>query len=440
MHVFRWERALDSIAEVLSHQLSGDLSALKSNVAAQLERTFGANADYRELVIHYVLDRARDIARERTRREERAATQEMVNRVETYDIAPQDAIEEEPTESEACRARRTKLEQTQIAIEALGATRRLRLNAVKRAWDEAVSSRSEQFAREIRKHAKMKNYYDYSTDDNPMHDRIGWLVVRVDSLEWNTRNSDGIPDARELNRILGQSAVSFIHLACDHHTHRDRWVKRDGMPATRLRNIEVDGLARDCEECTARQRAAEEREELERERIERAFNCTDPIVVQSPDREDNNALFYTRDRGETFQAVTDEQLAVLREFDWVNLVSAWSGVYALEPLRVSSAYMRLAFSQWKLVQQRARDLTVEWTSELLAAEIAMPDGTRTTYGEATVEQHRKRYGMLIKLSTANAHAAAIHQRAMNELNDAGVETLNQLTQTHAASLEIEDVA
>lgn len=80
----------------------------------------------------------------------------------------------------------------------------------------------------------------------------------------------------------------------------------------------------------------------------------------------------------------------------------------------------------KLVAGFADKLRMEWTAELLSSPIAMPDGTRTTWGAATVEQHRARAAMFEANATANAQGAARHLLAVHELEAAGVDCLNDL--------------
>lgn len=87
------------------------------------------------------------------------------------------------------------------------------------------------------------------------------------------------------------------------------------------------------------------------------------------------------------------------------------------------------------INQSLRDyaarLRVEWTAELLGSTIAMPDGTLTTWGAATLDQHQERVAMFEANAVANAEGAARHLRAVADLNEAGVGSLNELAQVAA---------
>jgi hypothetical protein len=75
-----------------------------------------------------------------------------------------------------------------------------------------------------------------------------------------------------------------------------------------------------------------------------------------------------------------------------------------------------------------KELFVEWTEELLSAEIAMPDGSRTTWGLATVEQHQLRHDMLARNAMANAVNAARHAQAIETLTASGALNLATLVE------------
>jgi len=71
-------------------------------------------------------------------------------------------------------------------------------------------------------------------------------------------------------------------------------------------------------------------------------------------------------------------------------------------------------------------LRMEWTAELLNSTIALPDGTRTTWGAATVEQLKARAAMLVAHAAGTAESAARVLCAVDELEAAGVDCLNDL--------------
>lgn len=71
------------------------------------------------------------------------------------------------------------------------------------------------------------------------------------------------------------------------------------------------------------------------------------------------------------------------------------------------------------------ELFTEWTEQLLGSEIAMPDGTRTTWGKATVSQHRLRHDMLVKNVTANMENAVRHSQAIELIESSGAMNLEE---------------
>ncbi len=72
-------------------------------------------------------------------------------------------------------------------------------------------------------------------------------------------------------------------------------------------------------------------------------------------------------------------------------------------------------------------LRVEWTTELLASELALGDGTRTTWGEATVDQLSARAEMFARNAMAGIEGAALCRRALKDLAESGAACLNDLT-------------
>lgn len=80
----------------------------------------------------------------------------------------------------------------------------------------------------------------------------------------------------------------------------------------------------------------------------------------------------------------------------------------------------------RIIDDFKREVFVEWTAELLASDFAMPDGTRVTWGEATIEQHEERAAMFQRNAVANAEGAARHVQAVEQLKDSGALTLSDL--------------
>lgn len=81
------------------------------------------------------------------------------------------------------------------------------------------------------------------------------------------------------------------------------------------------------------------------------------------------------------------------------------------------------------VSSMVHELKIEWTAELLDTVVALGDGTKVAWGEATYAQHDQRASMLERNGAVNLEAAARHRRAMEELEAAGAETLRQMTGT-----------
>ena len=88
---------------------------------------------------------------------------------------------------------------------------------------------------------------------------------------------------------------------------------------------------------------------------------------------------------------------------------------------------RLLEYQRHMVEEIKKEAIIEWTDKLLSQPIRMPDGTRTTWGEATVEQHRQRLEMFEKNAIANTEGAVRHALALEKLHVAGVTCLNEIT-------------
>lgn len=78
------------------------------------------------------------------------------------------------------------------------------------------------------------------------------------------------------------------------------------------------------------------------------------------------------------------------------------------------------------------DLSMAWTPALLAERIAMPDGEQTTWGAATVAQHRRRAEMFEAQAEAGIDGAARHRLAMAELEATGSDNLNALVSVMGA--------
>lgn len=91
--------------------------------------------------------------------------------------------------------------------------------------------------------------------------------------------------------------------------------------------------------------------------------------------------------------------------------------------RTAGDYLK---QMWGVVDEFVSDLRAEWTRDLLDTPFHLVDGTAVTWGEATVEQHQARADMFVEHAQANVEGAARHQKAIADMNAAGVPTLNAL--------------
>lgn len=60
---------------------------------------------------------------------------------------------------------------------------------------------------------------------------------------------------------------------------------------------------------------------------------------------------------------------------------------------------------------------IETTDELLRTSFALGDGTTTTWGEATIAQHRQRVELLTGNVLGNMHTIALHESAISMIED-----------------------
>ena len=80
----------------------------------------------------------------------------------------------------------------------------------------------------------------------------------------------------------------------------------------------------------------------------------------------------------------------------------------------------------EMIEKRAESLGVRWTAALLTSTVAMPDGTRVPWGEATIAQHEARIDMLAKHAASELETATRHKAAVEAIRAAGVSCLNEL--------------
>jgi hypothetical protein len=80
----------------------------------------------------------------------------------------------------------------------------------------------------------------------------------------------------------------------------------------------------------------------------------------------------------------------------------------------------------ELVKHVADETRLTTTRELLATVFAIGDGTETTWGAATIEQHRQRIAMLTANAAGVVETAARHEAAVRMIEQAGVTCLADL--------------
>lgn len=123
----------------------------------------------------------------------------------------------------------------------------------------------------------------------------------------------------------------------------------------------------------------------------------------------------------------------------------WDGFHdhgALQSYDRENCYLRLRdqYQHWKIqkdldekVNRLAEEKLLAWTEDLLAAEFRLSDGTLTTWGSATIEQHRERVEMFSKNAAASVMGAGRHLQAVQELEAAKASTLNDLVAAPVAA-------
>lgn len=85
-----------------------------------------------------------------------------------------------------------------------------------------------------------------------------------------------------------------------------------------------------------------------------------------------------------------------------------------------SEYMRSVNAAIDKFREKMR---MEWTQELLGSEFAVGDGTVTTWGEATREQHQARMAIHKRNAAAGMEGYARHAAALDEIDRSGATCL-----------------
>lgn len=104
--------------------------------------------------------------------------------------------------------------------------------------------------------------------------------------------------------------------------------------------------------------------------------------------------------------------------------------YAREDREAKEAWDRIMKGVQDDIEDKAiklaEQMVVEWTADLLASTFALRDGTRVTWADATQQQHRDRIEMLVKQAAGTVETAALHEKALREIAEAGVKRLGDL--------------
>jgi hypothetical protein len=96
--------------------------------------------------------------------------------------------------------------------------------------------------------------------------------------------------------------------------------------------------------------------------------------------------------------------------------------------RDAEAYSELTRNLNAAMEKFKSELRMQWTAELLAAEFALGDGTVTTWGEATREQHEARMAMHKRNALSGMEGYARHAAALEEMDRTGTTCLRDALQ------------
>jgi hypothetical protein len=116
---------------------------------------------------------------------------------------------------------------------------------------------------------------------------------------------------------------------------------------------------------------------------------------------------------------------------WYETNAALHGeAFTADWLAAGSSATAAENGRWRglneIVNEWEQTIRLEVTAELLETVFALGDGQRVTWGDATVDQHQQRIGMLMQNMYANAETAARHQAAVGMIEAAGVATLREV--------------
>lgn len=84
-----------------------------------------------------------------------------------------------------------------------------------------------------------------------------------------------------------------------------------------------------------------------------------------------------------------------------------------------------------VIQTHREGMDLIYTEEFLAQTFTLRDGTVISWGEATVAQHKERSTMFQQLAVANLDGATKHNKAIQDIEAAGVGCLRELLERAA---------
>lgn len=114
--------------------------------------------------------------------------------------------------------------------------------------------------------------------------------------------------------------------------------------------------------------------------------------------------------------------------EWAEYVASPSSQGHLNVARIEKKRREQREQREQLIARIRHETLVEWTSELLNTEFALADGSRLTWGNATLEQHESRITMLQANAVANIEALNRHYAAVMAIIENGTRSLSEIRQ------------
>jgi hypothetical protein len=94
--------------------------------------------------------------------------------------------------------------------------------------------------------------------------------------------------------------------------------------------------------------------------------------------------------------------------------------------KFNTAVAKMAGIVGSIYQELNEQKKMQWTQELLNTIFSTTDGSRVTWGNATIAQHQDRIVMFEQNAAINLEGASRHVAAIEALREAGVSCLNEL--------------